>query len=159
MLFGREHYNAVLLVQIVIDVATCFVIADLARRTVSERAARFAFLLAALCPFTANYTVAPLAETLSIFFAAVALDAAVAGFAAVDEGRASVAGLDVVRRRRLVRHSAASRWRHSADRARAVSAVADVAPAAAAAAAVLGRSAGAGDLDCAAGSVDDPQLA
>ena len=86
LLFGREHYNAVLLVQIVIDVATCFVIADLARRTVSNRAARFAFLLAALCPFTANYTVAPLAETLSIFFAAVALDAAVAGFSAIDEG-------------------------------------------------------------------------
>ncbi len=87
LLFGREHYHAVLLVQIVIDVVTCFFIADLARRTVSERAARFAFLLAALCPFTANYTVAPLAETLSIFFAAVALDAAVAGFLASEEGR------------------------------------------------------------------------
>ncbi len=87
LLFGREHYHAVLLVQIVIDVVTCFFIADLARRTVSERAARFAFLLAALCPFTANYTVAPLAETLSIFFVAVALDAAVAGFLASEEGR------------------------------------------------------------------------
>ena len=87
VLFGREHYNAVLLVQIVVDVATCFVIADLARRTVSGRAARFAFLLAALCPFTANYTVAPLAETLSIFFAAIALDAAAAGLTQVDEGR------------------------------------------------------------------------
>ena len=88
-LFGSEHYNAVLLVQIVIDVVACFVIADLARRTVSERAARFAFLLAALCPFTANYTVAPLAETLSIFFVAVALDAAVAGFLATDAERQS----------------------------------------------------------------------
>ena len=44
-----------LLVQIVIDLVGCFVIADLARRTVSRAAARFAFLLAALCPFTANY--------------------------------------------------------------------------------------------------------
>jgi 4-amino-4-deoxy-L-arabinose transferase-like glycosyltransferase len=88
-LFGSEHYHAVLLVQIVIDVGTCFVIADLARRTVSERAARFAFLLAALCPFTANYTVAPLAETLSIFFVAIALDAAVAGLLASSEGRQS----------------------------------------------------------------------
>lgn len=86
-LFGREHYNAVLLVQIVIDIAGCFFIADLARRTVSERAARFAFLLAALCPFTANYTVAPLTETLSIFFVAVALDAAAAGFNALQQGR------------------------------------------------------------------------
>jgi 4-amino-4-deoxy-L-arabinose transferase-like glycosyltransferase len=85
-LFGTEHYHAVLLVQIVIDVAGCFVIADLARRTVSPRAARFAFLLAALCPFTADYTVAPLAETLSIFFTAVVLDCAVAAFQASEEG-------------------------------------------------------------------------
>ncbi len=89
-LFGSEHYNAVLLVQIVIDVAGCFFIADLARRTVSERAARLAFLLAALCPFTANYTVAPLAETLSIFFVAVALDAAVAGLAGLETGRKTI---------------------------------------------------------------------
>lgn len=85
VLFGREHYNAVLLVQILIDVASCFFIADLARRTISKRAARIAFLLAALCPFTANYTVAPLAETLSIFFVAIALDAAAAGLRAIDE--------------------------------------------------------------------------
>ncbi len=85
-LFGREHYHAVLLVQIVIDIAGCFVIADMARRTLSARAARWAFALAALCPFTANYTVAPLAETLSIFFTAVALDAAVAGFMLLEDG-------------------------------------------------------------------------
>jgi Dolichyl-phosphate-mannose-protein mannosyltransferase len=85
-LFGREHYHAVLLLQIAIDIAGCFVIADLARRTVSPRAAQFTFALAALCPFTANYTVAPLAETLSIFFAAVAFDAAVAGFMALEDG-------------------------------------------------------------------------
>jgi len=87
VLFGREHYNAVLLVQIAVDLLGCFVIADLARRTLSDRAAKIAFALAALCPFTANYTVAPLAETLSIFFAAVVLDSAVAGFTALDEGR------------------------------------------------------------------------
>jgi 4-amino-4-deoxy-L-arabinose transferase-like glycosyltransferase len=85
-LFGSEHYNAVLLVQIAIDIACCFVIADLARRTVSPRAAQWAFALAALCPFTANYTVAPLAETLSIFFTAVALDAAVAAFMQLEDG-------------------------------------------------------------------------
>src|SRR5579863_354623 len=43
-LFGKEHYNAVLLVQIVVDVLGCFVIADLARRTVSVRASKIAFL-------------------------------------------------------------------------------------------------------------------
>ncbi len=91
-LFGREHYNAVLLVQIIIDVVGCFFIADLARRTVSSRATQFAFLLAALCPFTANYTVAPLTETLSIFFVAVALDAAAAGFNASEQGRYAWSG-------------------------------------------------------------------
>jgi len=89
VLFGREHYHAVLLVQIVVDVIGCFVVADLARRTISERGGRIAFLLAALCPFTANYTVAPLAETLSIFLTAVALDCAVAAFTASEEGRKS----------------------------------------------------------------------
>lgn len=88
-LFGSEHYNAVLLQQIAIDIAGCFVIADLARRTVSPRAAKWAFAIAALCPFTANYTVAPLAETLSIFFAAAALDAAVAAFMHLAEGSSS----------------------------------------------------------------------
>jgi hypothetical protein len=87
-LFGREHYHAVLLVQIVIDIGGCFVIADLARRTVSTRAAQYAFALAAICPFTANYAVAPLAETLSIFFTALALDAAVAAFLRFDDGSA-----------------------------------------------------------------------
>jgi len=86
LLFGKEHYHAVLLVQIVVDVITCFLIADLARRTVSIRAARIAFLLAALCPFTANYTVAPLAETLSIFCVVVALDAAAAGLNSLAAG-------------------------------------------------------------------------
>src|SRR5271157_671674 len=89
VLFGREHYHAVLLVQIVVDVVACFFIADLARRTRSERTGRIAFLLAALCPFTADYTVAPLAETLSIFFTVVALDCAVAAFSASEKGRAS----------------------------------------------------------------------
>ena len=89
LLFGKEHYNAVLLVQIVVDVITCFFVADLARRTVSVRAAGIAFLLAALCPFTANYVAAPLAETLSIFFAAAALDAAAGALMAVEERRSS----------------------------------------------------------------------
>ncbi len=84
-LFGREHYHAVLLAQILVDLAGCFVIADLARRTVSIRASQWTFALSALCPFTANYAVAPLAETLSIFFTVVALDAAVAGFMHLDD--------------------------------------------------------------------------
>lgn len=77
---GMEHYTAALIVQIVVDVATCFVIADLARRIASERAAKVAFGLAALCPFFANYAAVALTETWAIFFSALAMDAAVAGF-------------------------------------------------------------------------------
>ncbi len=70
---GVEHYTAVMIVQIFADVGTCFVAAAIARRLVSERAGLWAFALAALCPFTANYAVTPLAETLSVFFTALSL--------------------------------------------------------------------------------------
>src|SRR4029077_4920234 len=73
-LFGDENFRAVLLVQVLIDFATCFLIADMARRLFSPRAAQAAFLLAALCPFLANYAAAALTETLEIFFTALALD-------------------------------------------------------------------------------------
>ncbi|HWR15883.1 MAG TPA: glycosyltransferase family 39 protein [Terriglobales bacterium] len=79
---GVEHYNAILLVQIAVDVLTCFVIADLARRLASQTAAKVAFVLTALCPFFANYTSAALTETLAILFAAAAFDAAVAALEA-----------------------------------------------------------------------------
>ena len=75
---GVEHYHAVLITQMLIDVGTCLVTADLARRTLrSDRAAKIAFLLAALCPFLANYSACVLTETLAIFAAVVALDLAV----------------------------------------------------------------------------------
>jgi len=76
-LCGAGNFRAVMLTQILIDLATCLIIADLARRMVSPRAARIAFLLAALCPFLANYAAAALTETLEIFFTALALDCAV----------------------------------------------------------------------------------
>jgi len=72
-LFGVENYTAVLVAQAIIDTATGFFVAGLALELASQRAARLAFLLAALCPFTANYTAAALAETPSIFFSAAAL--------------------------------------------------------------------------------------
>jgi 4-amino-4-deoxy-L-arabinose transferase-like glycosyltransferase len=74
---GAEHYTAVMIVQIVIDIVMCLLIADLARRICSERAAKAAFVLAALCPFLANYAAVGLTETLSIFFAAWAMDSLV----------------------------------------------------------------------------------
>ena len=75
-LFGVGNFRAVLLVQLLFDLATCFLIADLARRMFSTRSAQAAFLLAALCPFLANYAAAVLTETLEIFFTALALDLA-----------------------------------------------------------------------------------
>lgn len=86
-LFGVGNYKAVLLAQTLFDLATCLAIADLARRTVSERAAQIAFLLAALCPFLANYAAAELTETLEIFFTALALDAASAALNRMKDGK------------------------------------------------------------------------
>jgi 4-amino-4-deoxy-L-arabinose transferase-like glycosyltransferase len=78
-LFGTDNFRAVLLVQVFFDIATCILIADIARRLFSERAAKAAFLLAALCPFLANYSAAALTETLEVFFTALALNLALGG--------------------------------------------------------------------------------
>ena len=85
-MFGTGNFRAVLLTQMMLDVGTCLVVADLARRMVSERAAKIAFLLAALCPFLANYAAAVLTETLEIFFTALALDCAVAALERMEVG-------------------------------------------------------------------------
>lgn len=78
-IFGMEHYRAVLATQIFVDLGTCFICADISRRLFGEYVARFAFVLAALCPFLANYSAAALTETLEIFFTVAALDCALAG--------------------------------------------------------------------------------
>jgi len=90
-LFGIENFRAVLLIQVLFDLGTGFLIADLARRLFSsDRAGRAAFLLAALCPFLANYAAAALTETLEIFFTALALDLAIRG---LGFGETDLAGL------------------------------------------------------------------
>jgi 4-amino-4-deoxy-L-arabinose transferase-like glycosyltransferase len=76
-IFGMEHYRAVLVTQIFVDLGTCFIGADLARRLLGDRAAKAAFVLAALCPFLADYSAAALTETLEVFFTVLALDIAV----------------------------------------------------------------------------------
>lgn len=78
-IFGVEHYRAAMVLQIFVDLGACFLIADLTRRVISSQAAKIAFLLAALCPFLANYTAAALSETWEIFFTVLALDLAVVG--------------------------------------------------------------------------------
>jgi 4-amino-4-deoxy-L-arabinose transferase-like glycosyltransferase len=89
-IFGADHYRAVFVIQIFVDMATCLVIADIARRTISDRAAKTAFLLSALCPFLANYASVALTETLEVFFTALALDCAVTGLAALRNPSPSV---------------------------------------------------------------------
>jgi len=88
-LFGWSNFRAVLLVQLLFDLGTCFLIGDLARRFLSERAAKAAFLLAALCPFLANYAAAALTETLEIFFTVLALDLAFCGLATLRDDTGS----------------------------------------------------------------------
>jgi 4-amino-4-deoxy-L-arabinose transferase-like glycosyltransferase len=82
-IFGIGKIRAVLLIQTLLDLATCLLIADLARRVLAGRwAGRVAFLLAALCPFLANYAAAVLTESLEVFFTALTLECSVA---ALDE--------------------------------------------------------------------------
>jgi len=76
-IFGAGKIRTILLIQIVIDLAACFLIADLARRTISPRAGRVAFLLASFCPFLASYAAAVLTETLELFFTVLAFECAV----------------------------------------------------------------------------------
>ena len=70
--FGDANYLAVLWVQIAIDLATCALLGVLAARLMGRRAGLAVVWLAALCPFTANYAVAALTETLSLFCVALA---------------------------------------------------------------------------------------
>jgi hypothetical protein len=78
--FGWSNFRAVLLIQVLFDLGSCFLVADLARRLFDEPAAKAAFMLAAVCPFLANYSAAALTETLEIFFTVLALDLACSGF-------------------------------------------------------------------------------
>jgi hypothetical protein len=69
--------RAAMLAQVVVDLATCFVIALVAARLAPDNSRRRVALaglwLAALCPFTANYTAVVLTETLVIFLSALAI--------------------------------------------------------------------------------------
>lgn len=83
-LFGLDNFRAVMVIQLLIDLGTCFIVADLARRCISGRATKAAFVLTALCPFLAQYASAALTETLEIFFTALAMDFVFIGLNTVD---------------------------------------------------------------------------
>jgi hypothetical protein len=75
--FAGQSTKAAMVAQIFVDLATCFIIALIAARIAPEASRRRVALgglwLAALCPFTANYTAVILTETLVIFFMALAI--------------------------------------------------------------------------------------
>ncbi len=76
-LFGIENYSAVSYVQIALELLGCLLLADTVRRIappeIKTGAAHCTLWLAALCPFTASYAVAPLTETPTLFAIALAL--------------------------------------------------------------------------------------
>ena len=76
-LFGMENYFAACCVQIALELAGCLLLAQFVRRIapppLSSGAALATLWLAALCPFTASYTAAPLTETPTLFLLALAL--------------------------------------------------------------------------------------
>ena len=70
-LFGVDKYAAPVYFQIGLDLLGCLLLADFARRVAPaalKRSAAMATLwLAVLCPFTAEYSIQPLTESLTIF--------------------------------------------------------------------------------------------
>jgi hypothetical protein len=76
-LFGIENYNAVAYVQIALELLGCLLLADFVRQIspsiLGWGPAILTLWLAALCPFTASYAVAPMTETLTLFVIALAL--------------------------------------------------------------------------------------
>src|SRR5580692_7139931 len=64
VVFGKLQYVAAIWIQMAIDLAGCALLGVLAERLAGKRAGLMAVWLAALCPFTANYSVVVLAESL-----------------------------------------------------------------------------------------------
>jgi hypothetical protein len=76
-IFGMENYFAAACVQIALDLLGCLLVAGFVRRIVPAPASRGAALatlwLAALCPFTASFSLALLAEGPTLFMLALAM--------------------------------------------------------------------------------------
>jgi 4-amino-4-deoxy-L-arabinose transferase-like glycosyltransferase len=71
-LFGEGNYVAILWVQVVLDLLTCWLLSRLATRLFGPRAGAATLWLAALCPFTGNYAAVPITECLTLFCITVA---------------------------------------------------------------------------------------
>ncbi|HZL27566.1 MAG TPA: glycosyltransferase family 39 protein, partial [Acidobacteriaceae bacterium] len=71
-LFGVGNYDSVVYLQLILDVASCCLIAALAARLFGNRTGLVALWLAALCPFTADYVATGYTEITSVFCVALA---------------------------------------------------------------------------------------
>ena len=91
-IFGMDHYRAALVVQVLVDLGTCFLCADITRRVFGPKTSKIAFLLAALCPFLADYSAAALTETLEVFFTVLALNLAINALAIQRNGSWAACG-------------------------------------------------------------------
>ena len=63
--FGVANFDALAWLQIALELAACLLLADFVRRIANPRAGLNALWLAAMCPFTAVYSSAPLTESLT----------------------------------------------------------------------------------------------
>ena len=76
-LFGMQNYASAAWVQIVLELAGCLLLADLAQRIaparISRGAAHCTLWLSALCPFTAVYAASPLTEGPTLFVITLAM--------------------------------------------------------------------------------------
>lgn len=76
-LFGLEKYAPAVYIQIGLDLVACLLLADFARKVAPPALKRSAAVatvwLAALCPFTAEYSAQPMTESLTIFALALAM--------------------------------------------------------------------------------------
>ncbi len=88
--FGDGNYLSVLWVQLIVDLASCGLIAATVRRIAGRRAGMWALWVAVLCPFTANYAVVVVPECVSIFCVALAFYGLVCW---TEAWRAGVAGM------------------------------------------------------------------
>lgn len=80
-LFGMENYGSAAIIQIILELLGCLLLADFAARISiakhSAGAAQATLWFSALCPFTAVYAAEPLTEALTLFCIALALWSAV----------------------------------------------------------------------------------
>jgi len=86
-IFGVDNFTTVKTIQVIVDLLNCLAVAKLAQEVFQNaRATVAAFVIAALCPFTANYTARPLTETFEIFFTTLTILFAIQASRSMDAG-------------------------------------------------------------------------